>query len=259
VTGKIVPRLYLIKQHLGDLDVNRQVVDISISYTPTPRLQLELEVPFSRTTYDDAITSGSGVGIGNITAWAKYRFFRKVKTYGDRQAALRVGLELPTGKKTSPSQAQINVPEFVRQQLTPINGGFSPHFDLAFSQAGGRVIFGGNAEVIFRTERDGFRMGHEQRVSTDLEYVIPKDPQKPGGELFLILETTFVHRGTGRLSGLSVSDSRSTEYFLAPGLQYAAHPRFVVEGSFQFPVLRNTGSLVLRTDRNLLLGVRYLF
>ena len=220
---------------------------------------MEIEAPLSRTEYDDNINSGSDTGFGNITAWAKYRFFRKVKTYGDRQAAFRVGLELPTGKKSAPGRAQINVLEFVRQQLTPINGGLSPHFDLAFSQAGGRFIFGGNAEAVFRTERDGFRMGHEQRVSTDLEYVLPRDPHKPGGELFLILETTFVNRRTGRLASIDVPGSGSTEYYLAPGLQYAAHPRFVVEGSYQFPVVQNTGPLVLRTDRNLLLGVRILF
>jgi hypothetical protein len=257
--GAITPRLYFIKQHLGTLEVNRQIFDLSVSYTPSPRLQLEIEAPFSRTAYDDGVTSGSGFGVGNITAWAKYRFFRSVETYGDRQAALRVGVELPGGKKTGPTQTQINVPAFVRQQLTPINGGLSPHFDIAFSQAGGRFIFGGNAEAIFRTERDGFRMGHEQRLNTDLEYVIPRDPHKPGGELFLILETTFVHRSDGRLAGLKVAGSGATEYYLAPGLQYAAHPRFVVEGSFQFPVVRNTGALALRTDRNLLLGVRYLF
>ncbi|HEX6729388.1 MAG TPA: hypothetical protein VF074_05230 [Pyrinomonadaceae bacterium] len=257
--GAITPRFYFIKQHLGSLEVNRQIFDLSVSYTPSPRLQLEIEAPFSRTVYDDGISSGSGFGVGNITAWAKYRFFREVETYGDRQAAFRFGLELPTGKKTAPSQAQINLPAFVRQQLTPISGGLSPHFDIAFSQAGGRFIFGGNAEAIFRTERDGFRMGHEQRLNTDLEFVIPRDPQKPGGELFLILETTFVHRADGRLDGLRVEGSGATEYYLAPGLQYAAHPRFVVEGSFQFPVVRNTGPLALRTDRNILLGVRYLF
>lgn len=257
--GAVTPRLYFIKQHLGSLEVNRQILDLSVSYTPSPRVQFEIEAPFSRTAYDNGTTSGSGTGIGNITAWGKYRFFRKVKTYGDRQAAFRVGLELPTGKATAPTSAQINVPAFVRQQLTPINGGASPHFDLAFSQAGGRLIFGGNAEVIFRSERDGFRMGHEQRVSTDLEYVLPHDPHKPGGELFLILETTFVHRGNGRLNGLSVAGSTATEYYLAPGLQYAARPRFVIEGSYQFPLIRNTGPLVLRTDRNILIGVRYLF
>jgi hypothetical protein len=258
--GAVTPRLYLIKQHLGDLEVNRQMLDLSVSYTPTPRLQLEVEVPVSRTSFDDRVNEGSGVGLGNITLWGKYRFFRTVKTYGDRQAAVRFGLELPTGKKTAPSETQVNAPAFVRQQLTPINGGLSPHFDLAFSQAGGRVIFGGNAEGILRSERDGFRMGHELRVSTDLEYVLlPRKYDAPGKELFVILETTFVHRGVGRLNGLEVQGSKSTEYYLAPGLQYAAAPQFVIEGSYQFPVVRNTGPMVLRNDRNLLLGIRYLF
>jgi len=258
--GAITPRLYLIRQHLGALKVNRQMVDVSLSYTPSPHLQLEVEVPISRTAFHDASESGSGVGLSNVTVWSKYRFFRQVKTYGDRQAAARFGLELPTGKKDAPSQSQINVPAFVRQQLTPINGGLSPHFDLAFSQAGGRIIFGGNAEAVFRTERDGFRMGHEQRFNTDLEYVLlPRDYKKPGGELFLIMETTFVHRGTGRLNSATVAGSKATEYYLAPGLQYAARPRFVVEGSVQFPVVRNIGPMTLQTDVNVLLGVKYLF
>ena len=258
--GAITPRLYLIRQSLGTLKVNRQMVDVSVSYTPSPTLQLEAEVPISRTSFHDALTSGSGVGLGNVTAWAKYRFFRKVKTYGDRQAAARFGLELPTGKKDAPTQSQMNIPAFVRQQLTAINGGLSPHFDLAFSQAGGRLIFGGNAEVIFRSERDGFRLGHEQRLNTDVEYVLlPREYTKPGGELFMILETTFVHRGTGRLNSAPVAGSKATEYYVAPGLQYAAHPQFVIEGSVQFPVIRNTGALALRTDVNVLLGVKYLF
>jgi hypothetical protein len=258
--GAITPRFYYIRQHLGSLKVNRQMVDVSLSYTPLSKLQLEAEVPISRTSFHDGVTSGSGVGLGNISVWTKYRFFREVKTYGDRQAAVRFGLELPTGKKEAPSQSQINAPAFVRQQLTPISGGLSPHFDLAFSQAGGRFIFGGNAEAVFRTERDGFRLGHEQRLSTDLEYVLlPREYKKPGGELFLILETTFVHRGTGRLNSAPVAGSKATEYYLAPGLQYAARPRFVVEGSVQLPVVRNTGMLALRTDVNVLLGVKYLF
>ena len=258
--GAVTPRLYFIKQQLGNLDVNRQLLDVSVSYTPSPRLQLEVEVPVSRTSFDDGANSGSGTGLGNITLWSKYRFFRKVKTYGDRQAAVRFGLELPTGKKSAPTAQEVNAPAFVRQQLTPINGGLSPHFDLAFSQAGGRFIFGGNVEGILRSERDGFRMGNEVRVNTDLEYVLlPRDYQSPGKELFVILESTFVERGRGRLDGAVVEGSKSTEFYLAPGLQYAADPRFVVEGSVQIPVIRNTGPLVLRTDINVLLGVKYLF
>jgi hypothetical protein len=258
--GAVTPRLFLIKQHLGDLEVNRQVLDLSISYTPTATVQLEAEVPVSRTSFDDGASSGSGAGLGNITLWGKYRFFRTVKTYGDRQAAARFGLELPTGKKSAPGEREVNAPAFVRQQLTPISGGLSPHLDLAFSQAGGRLIFGGNVEGILRSERGGFRMGHEVRVNTDLEYVLlPFKYDTPGKELFVILETTFVHRGHGRLDSATVAGSNSTEYYLAPGLQYAAAPRFVIEGSIQLPVVRNTGAFVLKNDRNILLGVRYLF
>jgi hypothetical protein len=258
--GAITPRFYFIKQHLGDLDVTRELLDISLSYTPTQRLQLEAEVPISRTSFDNEKKSGSAGGLGNITLWGKYRFFRTVKTYGDRQAAARFGLELPTGKKTAPTAQAVNAPAFIRQQLTPISGGLSPHFDLSFSQAGGRFIFGGNVEAIARTEREGFRMGHELRINTDFEYVLlPRDYQKPGKELFLIFETSFVTRRHGRLNGETVSGSTSTEYYLSPGLQYAADPRFVIEGSVQFPVFRNIGPQVLRTDLNLLLGVKYLF
>jgi hypothetical protein len=258
--GAVTPRLYFIKQHLGNLDVNRQLLDVSMSYTPSPRLQLEAEVPFSRTAFDNGVTSGSGTGLGNIMLWSKYRFYRTVKTYGDRQAAVRFGLELPTGKKTAPTASQVNAPAFVRQQLTPISGGWSPHFDLAFSQAGGRFIKGFNVEGILRSERDGFRMGNELRVNTDLEYVLlPRDYQAPGKELFLILESNFVERGRGRLGGAEVDGSKSTEFYLSPGLQYAARPQFVIEGSVQIPVVRNTGPLVLRTDINVLAGVKYLF
>lgn len=258
--GALTPRLYFVKQHLGGLKVSRQVFQLSLSYTPTQRTQLEVEVPVSRVAFDDGVAARSDVGLGNVTLWGKYRFYRTVKTYGDRQAALRFGLELPTGRKTAPGEGEVDAPAFVRQQLTPIAGGLSPHVDVAFSQAGGRFIFGGNVEAILRSERDGFRMGHELRFNTDLEYVLlPLKYEQPGGELFVILETAFVRRGRGRVDGAVVPGSTSTEYYVAPGLQYAADPRFVVEGSVQFPLVRDTGALVLRNERNILLGVKYLF
>ncbi|HEX3101468.1 MAG TPA: hypothetical protein VHQ01_06750 [Pyrinomonadaceae bacterium] len=258
--GAFTPRIYFVKQHLGNLNVWRQMADLSATYTPSPHVQVEVVVPFSRTSFDDSVKKGSAFGLGNVTLWAKYRFFRVVKTYGDRQASARFGLELPTGRSSAPTALEVNAPAFVRQQLTPINGGLSPHFDLSFSQAGGRFIFGGNAEGIYRTERDGFRMGHELRLNTDLEYVLfPRQYKKPGGELFAILESSFVTRSKGRLNGIVAPGSSSTEYYLSPGLQYAARPQFVVEGSIQLPVFRTAGPQVLRTDYNLLLGIRYLF
>ena len=258
--GAATPRFYLTKQHLDGLDVWREQFNLALSYTPSPKLQLEIEIPILRTSFNDGERRGSDSGLGNVTVWAKYRFFRTVKTWGDRQAAFRFGLETPTGSKDAPTANKVNAPAFVRAQLGSINGGLSPHFDLAFSQAGGRIIFGGNVEGIFRTTRDGFRLGHELRANTDLEYVLfPRNYQKPGHELFAILETTTVYRSHGRLDGISVPESTSTEFFVTPGLQYTLRPNFVIEGNIQLPVVRNTGPMVLRTEFNLLLGMKYLF
>jgi hypothetical protein len=257
--GAFTPRYLYTRQQLGGLKVDRHTLLLSFSFTPTPKLQMEAELPVTRVSFRDGATSADGVGVGNLTVSGKYRFYRQVEAWGDRQAAVRFGLELPTGKKDAPGQ-QLQAPAFVRQQLSPISGGLSPHIDLTYSQAKGRFIFGGNAEAVFRSERDGFRMGHELRINTDLEYVLfPRKYDRPGGEVFAILETNFIRRGIGRVGGAPVPGSRSTEHYLAPGIQYAAHPRFVIEASFQLPVARNTGPQSLRIERSALVGVRWLY
>lgn len=258
--GAFTPRYIYTRQQLGALRVDRHTLLLGFSYTPTPKLQLEAEIPVTRISVKERSVSADGEGVGNITLSGKYRFFRKVEEWGDRQAAVRFGLELPTGQKGAPGEGRLQAPAFVRGQLSPISGGFSPHADLAYSQAKGRLIFGGNIEGVWRSERDGFRTGHELRINTDLEYIVfPFKYDQPGGEVFAILETSFIRRGTGRVSGAVVPGSRSTEYYLAPGIQYAAHPRFVIEASVQLPVVRDTGPLVLRIERSVLLGVRLLY
>ena len=258
--GAVIPRYYYTRQHLGNLKVDRHTVRVSISYTPTPTLQLEAEIPYQRTSFEDGGRSGSGNGLGNITLWGKYRFYRTLETWGDKQAAVRLGAELPTAKKDAPGQERLAAPEFVRQQIGPNNGGFALHADLNYSQARRRFIYGANIEGILRTERDGFHMGHEMRINTDLEYVLfPLKYQTPGRELFVILETSYVYRDRGRIGGRSVPGSSASEFHVAPGLQITATPRFVIEASFQVPVVRNIGPLALRTDKSLLVGVRYLY
>jgi hypothetical protein len=103
-------------------------------------------------------------------------------------------------------------------------------------------------------------MGHEIRVNTDFEYVLlPIKYRSPGRELFAIVETTYAYRSRGRAAGREVPGSSASEFHIAPGLQFTATARVVLEASYQFPVVQNTGPLLLRTDRNLLVGIRYLY
>lgn len=258
--GAVSVRYSHTSQHVGDLAVDRNAVKVSASYTPTPHVQLEADVPIGRTSYDDGTAPGSGGGFGNLELWAKYRFFRTLETWGDRQASARLGLELPTGDPDSPSEASLPRPAYVREQLGSVDGGFALHGDVAYSQAKGRFVFGSNVEGVLRTERDGFRLGHELRVNTDFEVVaLPIRYERPGHELFVLVETTLVLRDEGRSGGREVAGSRSAEYFVAPALQFVASPRLVFEASVQWPVFHDTGPLALRTDRNILVGVKYLF
>lgn len=259
--GAVIPRFSFTHQHLGALNVDRQVLDLSISYTPSPRVQLEAEAAlFTRTFFDNKISSDAGESLGNIILWGKYRFYRVLKRWGDRQAAARFGLELPTSKQHAPTQQQLSAPAYVRQQLSANNGGVAAHLDAAFSQAQGRFIFGSNVEGVLRTERAGFRTGHELRINTDLEYVLfPLRYRRPTKELFAILETNYIRRSRGRLDKTVVTESRASEYFIAPGLQYVATSQIVLEASVQLPLVRRTDAQALRTDRNILLAVHFLF
>ena len=258
--GAVMPRYQRVSQSFGAMRVTRDIWQFNVSYTPTPTLQLEAEIPYVHTRAKQGSLDFSDSGLGNITLWGKYRFFRKVEQWGDKQAAARFGLELPTGKKDFAGAKQFAAPEFVRQQFSAINGGTSAHVEAAYSQAKGRMIFGGNVAGIIRSERDGFRLGHEFDVNTDLEYVIfPFKYRRPTKELFAILETGFVKRGKGRSASATVANSDITTFSLMPGLQYVATTRVVLEASYQALVAQSGGGQTLRTNRGWLFGMRFLY
>jgi hypothetical protein len=258
--GAIVPRYSITDEHLGNLRDTRQTLKLALSYTPTPTIQLEAEVPIQYLSFSNGVQSVRDRGVGNPVLWGKYRFYRVLETWGDKQAAVRVGVELPVGSTATPGPARLAAPDFIRQQLSPIAGGAALHTEVTYSQAYHRLIYGADVEGTIRGERDGYRLGNEVRLNTDLEWVLlPRDYQSPGKELFAILETTFVGRDRGRSSGLEVPGSSSTGFYLAPGFQFTATPRLVIEGSYQFPIVLNSGPLALRTSRSVLFGMRYLY
>ena len=80
--GAFVPRYIYTRQELGTLKVNRNTLLLGFSYTPTQKLQLEVELPVTRISFTDGAASSSESGVGNVTVTGKYRFFRKVEEMG---------------------------------------------------------------------------------------------------------------------------------------------------------------------------------
>jgi hypothetical protein len=56
-----------------------------------------------------------------------------------------------------------------------------------------------------------------------------------------------------------VLGSSASEYYVAPALQFAFNPRRVIEGRYQLPIVLNTGPQLLRTDRIVMFGIRFMY
>ena len=128
--GVIKPRYVFTSRELGGIKADTHSLEVVVTYGPMPKLELEAELSFQRTSFSDGVNSGSDASLGNITLWGKYRFFRAMETWGHSQAAVRFGLGLPTTKKTLDSE--LDADDFVRQQLTTNTGGVSFNSDERF-------------------------------------------------------------------------------------------------------------------------------
>jgi hypothetical protein len=169
-------------------------------------------------------------------------------------------MEAPTASKNVVGDPATNEAEFLRRQLLRIDGGLSTHVDAVYSRAKRRFVYGANVEGVMRREFVGVRLGNEVRLNTDLEYILlPVEYRGPTNELRLILETTYPHKGRGRSNGQVVPGSSASEYYIAPAIQFAFNPRWVIEGSYQLPVVLNTGPQLLRTDRSVMFGIRLMY
>lgn len=158
--GAVVPRFFHIREVAGPYHIERNRLLLYAGYSPTPRTLLEIEAPFDWVSIRGASAPVEFAASGNATIWAKYRFYRAVEEWGDRHAAIRVGLALPTGTAQDLS-ALLPV---IRPQLQPASGAWSPMLDLTYGQAIRRFVYHLNLQQTFAVERHGGRPGHMTRA-----------------------------------------------------------------------------------------------
>lgn len=255
--GALAPRIFFSREVAGPYRVTRHRLLLYGAYSPTPRTLLEVEAPFDWVRLSGPNAAAHFVGPANATVWAKYRFYRTLETWGDRHAAVRLGIALPTGMSQRLPAA---VPPPVLSQLQPATGAWSPTLDLTYGGGIRRFVYHLNAQQTFGVERGRLRPGHTTRGNLDFEYIfLPRHYREPTRELFGLLEIPVVHRTAARFRGREVAGTGGTQLLLAPGLQYVATRRLLFEASFQIPVLTRSSELQLRSQSNLLLGVRWLF
>lgn len=254
----VVGRLTVAREE-GDRErLEESIWTARVLYTPSTHWIFSAEVPHvERTVEVDGLGERSAAGIGDVAVAGKFRFYRRVGRWWDRQAAVEARLELPTGSTDAP--ADLRLP--LRRNLAPGSGSVDGSLDLVYQQAHGRFVQA--ADLSYRVNGDGpggYRQGSEVRLNLDAEYILlPRDYREPGHELFTLLEATLVHREADRAGAARFPETARDEVLLAPGLEYVATERLFLALSAQFPLHSEVEAGGRESDWNLLAEARFSF
>lgn len=225
---------------------NRLVLAGAIPYLDK---ELEVQTPGGRQTLGDS-------GFGDLALTAKVQVLQRDRPQGTTRLTLLGRVKLPTGKNDARAPDGSLLPPSLQLGTGSVD------------YSGGAIVtalkqrWGINGDLIYRanTSDNGFRFGDSLRYDAALAFrAYPRDYESyPSPQLNLFLEANGSSQEKNQLSGTSLPDSGGTTVFLSPGIQYMAGRTFLVEASFQLPVVENLNGDQLETDYTFRLGIRWL-
>lgn len=241
-------------------ELTEALAAVDVRYTPATSWSVTLTVPRVERTAksrDGGETRLSG--LGDVRLAGKYRFFRQLGRWRDRQAAVGFGVELPTGARHA-LPAGAGLPPALREAVQPGSGSTDLFADLSYQQAHGRHVQAAAVGYRRNGEGRGYRFGDEARLDLDAEaIVLPRQYEVPGHEVFALLEASVVHREADQLRGAAVPGTRRTEVLLAPGLEYVATEQLALGLSVAVPVASRVDDDGIGSRWQLLVEARYAF
>jgi hypothetical protein len=241
-------------------ELSESATRIEVRYTPATHWSFGLEVPVvERSASGPDGRESQASGLGDVRLNGKYRFFRQLGRWRDRQAALGFGVELPTGDSRAVGDSG-GLPLPLRQGLTPGSGATDLFADLSYQQARGRFVQAASLGYRHHGEAHGYRFGDEARLDLDAEaIVLPFRYVTPGHEVFALLEASVVHRQADELNGRAVPGTGRRELLLAPGLEYVASEQLALGLSVSLPMVTRGERGGLASRPQLLAEARYAF
>lgn len=241
-------------------ELGEAIAAVDVRYTPATSWSFAVTVP--RVERAAKVRHGRETrvsGLGDVKLSGKYRFFRQLGRWRDRQAAIGFGAELPTGARRTLAP-DAGLPLALREAVQPGSDSTDFFADLSYQQAHRRHVQAAAIGYRRNGEGRGYRFGDEMRLDLDAEaIVLPRHYEVPGHEVFALLEGSIVHREADRLRGASVPGTRRTELLLAPGLEYVATEQLALGLSAAVPVISRVDRAGLASRWQLLVEARYAF
>ena len=250
--GKITRKTTLLrdgKEIADTLDrsVTSWVTPVAIPYNLySDKLQIGLILPYVNMDLHKTTGDFSSSGIGDIKLSAKYLVYQLDRKNKTVRVASKAGVKLPTGNEdTQPA----------------LGTGSTDYF---FSTVAGWLEkrVGVFIEGIYNvnTSRDSLDFGNSFSYNLALGYrllpVVYETYPSPQINGYLELNGTTVAKS--ELNDAKVDNSGGTILFLSPGLQYIGGRGWLVETSFQYPIINQPNGTQLATDWTLSFGTRVL-
>jgi hypothetical protein len=242
--GVLIPRWYWSVRQNDFYRMTSNRLSLDFTFTPTPHLLVGAEAPVE-------FRSGGHALFANAPVWGKYRFFRRLREWGDSQAAAQYTLALPTGM-VDPNLRSL--PIVSSAQLQPGARAWESTLELTGSLAYHRTAFAADIAHSIAPARAGFAPGAVTHVAGALEYILLPRPSRyhhPTHELWAVIEPSFESIGQSHLNGNSLTTTGGKAAYVAAGLQYVPSPRLSFSISWSIPAWRSTRREQFYSPRNL--------
>ena len=171
------------------------------------------------------------------------RYFVPISQAGPFASRLSPDLRVPTGRDGKTGDGSVDV-----------FGG------VIATLASTKWVLDSQVRYDLNREADGFERGDSIGVELSFQYRLSPTliTQDTKGYAFGVLEISFNHRRSNRVSGALDPNSGGFQLYLTPGLQYATR-RWIADVGVKVPVVNNLKGMALELDFAVLTSIRINF
>lgn len=249
---KVVRRARLLEngQQIDDplnRSVTATVLPFAVPYNLfSDKLQVGLVAPFVNVNLSTSEGEPSNGGIGDLQLFAKYLLYQRDRRNETFRIATKAGVKLPTGD----------------DQGMPALGTGSTDYFVTTVAAWIRGRIGIYGEGIYRINTSNENVDFGDAVSYNIAFgyrLLPAIYEiYPSPQLSVYLELNGTTTGRSARGGDTLQNSGGTLVFLSPGIQYVGGRRWLIEGSFQYPIVNDPNGTQLATSWTSSFGLRVL-